>query len=68
MAKTKIKKEKLPTDLVSFPVYMVRAKYDVFNELCKSKRMPMTRVAEAEIDKFLKRNATPELLGQAITD
>ena len=56
MAKTnKQQKEKLPTDMVSFPVYMVRSKYDTFNSLCKGKRIAMTRVAEDGIDKFIKR-------------
>lgn len=52
------KKEKLPTDLVSLPVYMLREKYDEFQALCKKERLPMTRVAEAEIDKYIKRNST----------
>lgn len=53
----KEQKEKLPTDIVSFPVYMVRTKYDNFAKMCKDRRMPMTRVAEAEIDKFIKRES-----------
>ncbi len=54
----KIKKEKkvyLPTDIISFPVYMPFAKYQSFSKLCTDKRMPMTKIAEAEIDKFIKR-------------
>jgi len=51
----KNKKEKLPTDIVSLPVYMTSAKYDEFNKLCKADRMPMTKIAEAEIDKYIAR-------------
>lgn len=47
------KKEK--ARIKSFPVYLPEGKYDTFKELCDTKRMPMTRIAEAEIDKFIKR-------------
>jgi hypothetical protein len=53
----KNKKEKLPTDIVALPVYMVRSKYDKLAEICKSKRMPMTRIAEGEIDKYIARES-----------
>lgn len=43
------------TDLVSLPVYMPYAKYKQLSEICKGKRMPMTKIVEAEIDKFIKR-------------
>jgi hypothetical protein len=43
----------------SFPVYLPQDKYDVFKKLCKAKRMPMTKIAEQEIDKFIKRE-TPQ--------
>lgn len=39
----------------SFPVYLPQDKYDAFKKLCKAKRMPMTKIAEQEIDKFIKR-------------
>lgn len=48
------KKNALP----SFPVYLPREKYDQFQALCKSKRMPMTKIVEQEIDKFIKRETT----------
>lgn len=41
--------------LPSFPVYLPEDKYEVFKSLCKTKRMPMTKIAEIEIDKFIKR-------------
>lgn len=41
--------------LPSFPVYLPQDKYDAFKKMCQSKRMPMTKIAEAEIDKFMKR-------------
>lgn len=43
--------------LKSFPVYLPIEKYLQFNALCKVKRLAMTRVAEAEIDKFIKRES-----------
>ena len=47
--------QKEPIKLKSFPVYLPEEKYRLFNSLCKTKRMPMTKIAEAEIDKFIKR-------------
>jgi len=43
--------------LKSFPVYLPEYKYNQFNSLCKAKRMAMTKAAEAEIDKFIKRES-----------
>lgn len=54
------KKEENIIRLPSFPVYLPQEKYDTFKELCKSKRMPMTKIAEIEIDKFIKRE-TPSI-------
>lgn len=45
------KKKALP----SFPVYLPKDKYDTFKALCETERMPMTKIAEQEIDKFIKR-------------
>lgn len=50
------KKEKIKVK--SFPVYLPESKYETFKELCDTKRTPMTRIAEAEIDKFIKREQT----------
>lgn len=47
--------EKIP--LKSFPVYLPVEKYKQFNDICKVKRIAMTRAAEAEIDKFIKRES-----------
>lgn len=41
--------------LKSFPVYLPVDKMSALNALCKSKRIPKTRIVEAEIDKLLKR-------------
>lgn len=41
--------------LKSFPVYLPEAKYTEFQKLCKAERQAMTKVAEAEIDKYIKR-------------
>ena len=49
------KKPKKETGLKSFPVYLPIAKYDQFKALCDADRTPMTRIAEAEIDKYIKR-------------
>lgn len=49
------KKPKKDTGLSSFPVYLPHAKYQQFKALCELDRLPMTRVAEAEIDKYIKR-------------
>jgi len=46
--------------LPSFPVYLPQDKYDKFKELCKAKRMPMTKIAEQEIDKFIARESAKE--------
>jgi len=43
--------------LKSFPVYLPEAKYLEFQKLCKTDRQPMTKIAEAEIDKYIKRNS-----------
>lgn len=53
--KKRIPKVYADTDLVSLPVYMPYAKYKQLSGLCKVKRMPMTKIVEAEIDKFIKR-------------
>ena len=41
--------------LKSFPVYIPPAKYKEFQKLCKADRQAMTKIAEAEIDKYIKR-------------
>lgn len=51
----KIKKPKKDTGLSAFPIYLPHAKYQQFKSLCELDRLPMTRVAEAEIDKYIKR-------------
>lgn len=48
--------ERLP----SFPVYLPQEKYDEFKRLCQARRMPMTKIAEQEIDKFIKRENDKE--------
>ena len=49
------KKPKKDTGLSAFPIYLPHAKYQQFKALCELDRLPMTRVAEAEIDKYIKR-------------
>lgn len=45
----------------SFPVYLPEDVYMAFNALCKAKRTPMTKIAEVEINKFIKRE-TPIII------
>lgn len=47
--------KKKDTGLTALPVYLPNEKYKQFKELCETDRLPMTRVAEAEIDKYIKR-------------
>lgn len=51
------KKEKKDTGLTAIPVYLPHGKYQQFKALCELDRMPMTRVAEAEIDKYIARKS-----------
>ena len=53
----KIKKQKKDTGLTAIPVYLPHAKYQQFKALCELDRTPMTRVAEAEIDKYILRKS-----------
>jgi hypothetical protein len=42
--------------LISFPVYLPCEQYKIFSEICKTKRVHMTRVAEDGINKFIKKH------------
>jgi predicted transcriptional regulator len=43
------------SDIKSFPVYLPIDKFNKLDELAKKKRIPRTRLVEAEIDKLLAR-------------